>query len=546
MQMIFPCWSSSNAGSGKRKENGKTKNQPQNPGGLGPRPAQNATSAPRNPNPKPASTNIHPPRGPQLSPKDQQLLDDLIRMDATLHEMFDRYQRSLRNSNEDRKEYGLLYDILRAFTDVRLHLLSMYHMQANEQVQDVVSRFDAIRPKLVPVFEVIEAEIVRFEGEMTVLEQSFENMAASTTTTTELQAVFLGDMDNIKLELVVYSKKWSQVVGPDLQDRLEKVASRIRELENRFNEKFQFFSEFDAIPASAATTQTFNPLIREKTRTRNRTKSMSSRQNSRAEGPLAHVFRKEPETFEQYQRQLSRKKSKRPKEMSQGTSGAHDSAVVRRTSTLRMMAALVHDNSTSAAPTIPTPNSTISAVGGGGGGSGASSPPHLEPQFSFSSTLYQTMNLRQASIVDIGYLLTVSKVRGDGRCLFRSVAKSRAFANGMMSVWNEDMERTEADRLRNTVIRELHAHRELLLTYCVVEGDFDKYCRKMANPRTFGGEPELLMLALTVHHPIAVYLRQGMHFKQIQVYGRQYSGEPCYILYSDGIHYDCLVPAHQF
>jgi len=55
------------------------------------------------------------------------------------------------------------------------------------------------------------------------------------------------------------------------------------------------------------------------------------------------------------------------------------------------------------------------------------------------------------------------------------------------------------------------------------------------------------MLALVLHRPIAVYIRQPQAgaFTQIQVYGRQYQADPLYILYSDGIHYDCLVPFHN-
>lgn len=68
-------------------------------------------------------------------------------------------------------------------------------------------------------------------------------------------------------------------------------------------------------------------------------------------------------------------------------------------------------------------------------------------------------------------------------------------------------------------------------------------------PRRYGGEPELLMAALLLHCPIAVYVRQRGAgppgtgpLRQIQVYGRQYATVPLYVLYSDGMHYDALLP----
>lgn len=58
------------------------------------------------------------------------------------------------------------------------------------------------------------------------------------------------------------------------------------------------------------------------------------------------------------------------------------------------------------------------------------------------------------------------------------------------------------------------------------------------------------MVALLLHCPIAVYVRRGgpgppasRPLRQIQVYGRQYATIPVYLLYSDGVHYDALLPA---
>lgn len=163
----------------------------------------------------------------------------------------------------------------------------------------------------------------------------------------------------------------------------------------------------------------------------------------------------------------------------------------------------------------------------------------------------------------MGAALVPAPVRGDGRCLFRAVVKGRAHNAGRLGRWSERIERDEADALRRRVVDELVVHRALLAQYCVLglgadgggatpAGDaaFGDYCRRMRQPKTYGGEPELLMAALLLHCPIAVYVRAGgaappaaRPLRQIQVYGRQYATIPVYLLYSDGVHYDALLPA---
>ena len=164
----------------------------------------------------------------------------------------------------------------------------------------------------------------------------------------------------------------------------------------------------------------------------------------------------------------------------------------------------------------------------------------LPPQ-SFSSSLYRTLHRRQTSVQDLGSLLEPSRVKGDGRCMFRAVARSRAAATGNLSSWNDTMEREVADILRSKACDALLDHRNLLKTFYVVEGDFDRYVRGMRNTKQFGGEPELLMLARILHVPISVYIDNGQMYRQIQVYGRVYQGNPVRILLQ-GQHYDCLLP----
>lgn len=174
--------------------------------------------------------------------------------------------------------------------------------------------------------------------------------------------------------------------------------------------------------------------------------------------------------------------------------------------------------------------------------SGDMEQPSMEytHNMSFASTLYHTRNERVEAISDVGVYLRRSNVRGDGRCLFRSLVRCRAVAKGK-SILGERHEREEADVMRKRTVAELVKNRELLARFFVIEGNFAQYIRKMSQPRTYGGEPELLMLAKILHIPIAVYISKKAAYCQIQVYGKQYRGEPLRILYSDGIHYDALL-----
>lgn len=165
----------------------------------------------------------------------------------------------------------------------------------------------------------------------------------------------------------------------------------------------------------------------------------------------------------------------------------------------------------------------------------------IAKNMSFASTLYQTRHARADAISDAGVQLRRSNVRGDGRCMFRAIARGRIVANGS-PIPTERNEREAADELRARAVVELKKHRRLLAKFFVIEGDFDQYTRKMSYPKTYGGEPELLMLAKVLHVPTAVYIQKDGVYRQIQVYGKQYRGDPLRILYSDGVHYDALLP----
>jgi OTU-like cysteine protease len=173
---------------------------------------------------------------------------------------------------------------------------------------------------------------------------------------------------------------------------------------------------------------------------------------------------------------------------------------------------------------------------------GHTNPKTVDPT-SFAAAFYQTENVRLEAVSDSGKTFKRKAVKGDGRCLFRSVARARAAARGKPNM-SERAEREEADHLRAQAVAELKKHRLLLAQFYVIDGDFSTYCRRMSHPRTFGGEPELLMMAKLLHTPIAIYIKVQGRFRNIQVYGRQYRGEQLRILYSDGIHYDCLLETY--
>jgi len=144
---------------------------------------------------------------------------------------------------------------------------------------------------------------------------------------------------------------------------------------------------------------------------------------------------------------------------------------------------------------------------------------------SFASMLYDSGTpKRQENVVQVSRKLRRCSVMGDGRCLFRAVAKGRAYAIGIDNLWSEKVEKEEADKLRRRVVAELKKRKDLLMEFCVVEGNFEDYVQNIAKTYTYAGEPELLLLASILHMPIAVYVyaphavsMDSGPFRQIQV-----------------------------
>lgn len=131
-------------------------------------------------------------------------------------------------------------------------------------------------------------------------------------------------------------------------------------------------------------------------------------------------------------------------------------------------------------------------------------------------------------------------VVGDGRCLFRSIAVGRALAE-LGERADELQEVMEADILRAAAVDELRERRED--TEWFIEGDFEQYCARMQAPKTWGGEPEILMLTHVLASPISVFMETSGELRNIGTYGEEYVEAAQYdlaVLFHGGGHYEAL------
>ena len=155
---------------------------------------------------------------------------------------------------------------------------------------------------------------------------------------------------------------------------------------------------------------------------------------------------------------------------------------------------------------------------------------------------------RMSTLREVPHRLRVDRTRGDGRCLFRSIARGLAHNAGLYPgpLWNERRERREADILRCLCVREIRHHRPLFLRDHIFEDNFDKHLRQLLKSDQYAGEPELLVLGPLLQTPICVYVESGggassRHWRRIAVYGRSFVSEPLHLRYSN-VHYDLLLP----
>jgi hypothetical protein len=118
--------------------------------------------------------------------------------------------------------------------------------------------------------------------------------------------------------------------------------------------------------------------------------------------------------------------------------------------------------------------------------------------------------------------LRVVHVRGDGRCLYRSIARGLAAAEGR--TLSERFEREDADALRDIAFKSMCVDRKKEFeARHIVEGSLSAYCSQMRSTSFFAGEAEMLAISDALKIPIGVYIKdQRGSLRNIMTYGEQY------------------------
>lgn len=183
-----------------------------------------------------------------------------------------------------------------------------------------------------------------------------------------------------------------------------------------------------------------------------------------------------------------------------------------------------------------------------------SAPPQVPfaNRVAFSSRRFLSLafNVPPSSYVPVRSLsLRVVHVRGDGRCLYRAIAKNLASSEGRRL--SENLERADADALRSMAWKAICVDRvKEFASKHVIEGSITSYCRQMRAPSFYAGEAEMLALSDVLKVPIKVYLDLGGELKNIATYGQKYGKRKSTagrdvavrVLYANGNHYDAIIP----
>jgi hypothetical protein len=143
--------------------------------------------------------------------------------------------------------------------------------------------------------------------------------------------------------------------------------------------------------------------------------------------------------------------------------------------------------------------------------------------------------------------LRVVQIRGDGRCLFRAIARGIAHAEERKI--SEALEREDADALRGMAWKSLCVERRKEFeSKNVIEGNLSAYCQQMRRPTFFAGEAEMLVLSDALKIPIAVFLQERSgNLRNIVTYGEKYRAlrdvdMTVRVLYNGTNHYNAVVP----
>ncbi|KAI3470566.1 hypothetical protein Pfo_027229 [Paulownia fortunei] len=136
----------------------------------------------------------------------------------------------------------------------------------------------------------------------------------------------------------------------------------------------------------------------------------------------------------------------------------------------------------------------------------------------------------------------VTGVTADGRCLFRAIAHMACLRNGEKAP-DENRQRELADELRAQVAEELLKRRKEVEWF--IEEEFDVYVKRIQQPYTWGGEPELLMSSHILRTPISVFMKERSSGSLIKIanYGEEYRKDEessIDVLFHGYGHYDIL------
>jgi len=144
------------------------------------------------------------------------------------------------------------------------------------------------------------------------------------------------------------------------------------------------------------------------------------------------------------------------------------------------------------------------------------------------------------------------RILGDGRCLFRAIARNLA-AIEKRSL-SQSSETKDADFLRSAAYQVICIERKKeFASNMIIEGDINAYCASMKSPSFYGGEAEMFVLSDLLQKPIAVFLEVAPgKYQRIVEYGEQYKKKdanghvvvPVRVLYNGYNHYDGLLPRY--
>eukprot|EP01023_Acetabularia_acetabulum_P042766 TRINITY_DN4261_c0_g1_i2.p2 TRINITY_DN4261_c0_g1~~TRINITY_DN4261_c0_g1_i2.p2 ORF type:complete len:236 (-),score=40.68 TRINITY_DN4261_c0_g1_i2:70-756(-) len=157
-------------------------------------------------------------------------------------------------------------------------------------------------------------------------------------------------------------------------------------------------------------------------------------------------------------------------------------------------------------------------------------------------------------------LYKLVRIKPDGRCMFRAMARSLAANKGRFLT--PDQETQEADALRLACAQAICRNEDRknqfpdALKQLEAEGEqLNSYCKRLVRPDFWGGEVEMFVLSQMLKIPIKVYMAEkdvggsGIGFVNISTIGEKFgkskegqkARKPVKLLFKDGNHFDLLM-----